>query len=103
MVHVEAPHQGISWSGASGHPGKDTRAVLEADQPALIASNIKTYVSATILKLVEEKKLSVEYPIKDLLTKKTRTLFENGGFWGTIAIYFPELEASIAVFYPGKR
>jgi len=80
MVHVEAPHQGISWSGASGHPGKDTRAALEADQPALIASNIKTYVSAAILKLVEEKKLSVEYPIKDFLTEKTRDLFENGGY-----------------------
>jgi D-alanyl-D-alanine carboxypeptidase len=80
MVHVEAPQQRISWSGASGHPGKDTQAKLEADQPALIASNIKTYVSAAILKLVEEKKLSVELPIKDLLTEKTRTMFEKGGY-----------------------
>jgi D-alanyl-D-alanine carboxypeptidase len=80
MVHVEAPKHGISWSGASGHPGKDTLEALEADQPALIASNIKTYVSAAILKLVEEKKLSIELPIKDLLTEKTRTLFENGGY-----------------------
>jgi D-alanyl-D-alanine carboxypeptidase len=80
MVHVEAPTHGISWSGASGFADREARTALEADQPALIASNIKTYVSATILKLVEDGLLSIEQPVRDLLTEKTRALFEEGGY-----------------------
>ena len=54
MVHVEAPKYGVSWSGSIGYSEKKQKTILEADQPALIASNVKTYVSATILKLVEK-------------------------------------------------
>ncbi len=46
----------------------------------LNANNIKTYVSATILRLVEEEKLSINDPIKKLLSNKTRTLFEGAGY-----------------------
>jgi len=80
MLHVEAPEKGISWSGTSGYSEKNTQEELEPDQPGLIASNIKTFVSASILKLVEEKKLSTEQSIKNLLTVKTRVLFETGGY-----------------------
>lgn len=80
MVHVESPEHGISWSGAIGYSNKNTKTLLEPDEPALIASSIKTYVSATILRLVEEGKLSIGQPIKKLLSDKTRTLFEEGGY-----------------------
>jgi D-alanyl-D-alanine carboxypeptidase len=80
MVHVESPKKGISWSGVSGYPSKDAHARLEPDQPALIASNIKTYVSATILRLVEQGKLSIDRPIKHLLSNKTSKLFTLGGY-----------------------
>lgn len=80
MVHVESPEHGISVSLAAGYPYKDAKTSLDPDQPGLIASNIKTYVSATILRLVEEKKLSIDQPIKQLLSDKTRTLFEQGGY-----------------------
>ena len=80
MVHLESPEKGISWSGASGYSDKNTKIILEADQPALIASNIKTYVSATILRLVEVNNLSIHQPIKSLLTERTRRLFERGGY-----------------------
>ena len=80
MVHVESPDHGISWSGASGHPGKKVKTSLDPGQPALIASNIKTYVSATILRLVEEKKLSIDQPVRQFLSEKTRDLFEQGGY-----------------------
>jgi D-alanyl-D-alanine carboxypeptidase len=53
MLHVEAPDRSISWSGASGRSAKGGEA-LHPEAPFLIASNIKTYVSATILRLVEE-------------------------------------------------
>lgn len=80
MLHVESPQKGISWSGASGYDSKEENALLDADQPALIASNIKTYVSATILRLIEEGLLNIDQPIKNLLTPKTRTLFEEGAY-----------------------
>ena len=80
MVHVEVPERGISWSGASGYSEKNTTTELQAGQPAWIASNTKTYVSATILRLVEEGKLSIDEPIKKLLSEKTRKLFEKAGY-----------------------
>lgn len=80
MVHVEAPDRGISWSGASGYSEKNTNTTLKPDQPAWIASNTKTYVSATILRLVEKGKLSIDEPIKKLLSEKTRKLFEKAGY-----------------------
>lgn len=78
LVHIETPD--LSWSGASGLPYKEADTKLEPDQPFLIASNIKTYVSATILRLVEQGKLSIDSPIKKLLTAKTRKLFQGGGY-----------------------
>ncbi len=80
MVHVESPSNGISWSGASGYSNKNSESELEHDQPALIASNIKPYVSATILKLVEENKLSIHQSVKTLLTDKTKELFQTRGY-----------------------
>ena len=80
MAHVEASEKQLSWSGASGFADKAKNNSLDKNQPALIASNIKTYVSATILRLVEMKKHSIEDPIKNLLTDKTRKLFEMGGY-----------------------
>ena len=80
MVHVEYPEQGISWSGASGYSNKTTKNKLEPNQPALIASCTKSYVSATILCLVEEKRLDIHQPIEGLLSEKTKNLFIQGGY-----------------------
>lgn len=80
MVHVEAPESGLSWSGASGYSNQLSRTTLEADQPALIASSIKTYVSATILRLVEEGLLDIDQSIGPVLSDRTRTLFEEDGY-----------------------
>jgi D-alanyl-D-alanine carboxypeptidase len=80
LVHVEGPDRDLSWSGASGYADKEAVNDLGADQPALIASSIKTYVSAAMLRLVEEGKLSIDDPVGKLLTNKTRKLFEKGGY-----------------------
>lgn len=80
MIHVESPEFGISWSGASGYPYKDAKTKLEPDQPALIASNIKPFVSATILRLVEKGKLSIDQSINHLLSENTSNLFKQGGY-----------------------
>ncbi|MCZ4408268.1 serine hydrolase [Cryomorphaceae bacterium 1068] len=80
MVHVESPQRNISFSTASGVSSKDVRTDLNPDQPALLASNTKTFVSAAILRLVEMGRLSVDDPTGLLLSEKTRTLFEGGGY-----------------------
>ena len=80
IAHIESPKNGISWSGSAGYSNKDTQTPLLADQPALIASNIKTYVSAAILRLQEEEKLTIEDPIGKYLTEKTVKLFEEDGY-----------------------
>jgi len=53
---------------------------LDYQQPILIASNTKPYVAAAILRLVEEGKLTIDQPIKNLLSRNTRTLFEKKGY-----------------------
>ena len=79
MLHVEAPDRGIAWSGASGRSMKGGEA-LHPEAPCLIASNIKTYVSATILRLVEEGELRIDQPVGPLLTEPTRALFASDGY-----------------------
>ncbi|MEO1518686.1 MAG: serine hydrolase domain-containing protein [Bacteroidota bacterium] len=80
MAHIESPQHGISWSGASGYSDKDAKTPLNAKQPALIASSIKTYIAASILRLVEDKQLRLDQGIANLLTDKSRQLFAEDGY-----------------------
>jgi D-alanyl-D-alanine carboxypeptidase len=80
MVSIHSPERGISLSLSSGYSNLDDKTELDPDQPALVASVTKLYVSAAILRLVENGELSTNQPIKNLLTRKTRNLFEEGGY-----------------------
>ena len=68
IVHVEAPKQNISWSYAKGVSDIKTNEVLKHQQPVLIASNTKPYVAAAILRLVEKGQVTIDQPIKNLLS-----------------------------------
>jgi D-alanyl-D-alanine carboxypeptidase len=80
MVHIEAPDENISWSGAVGLSNKEKNTTLENDQPIWIASNTKTYVSATILRLVEDGKLRLDDTIDKFLSNRTNSLFTQDGY-----------------------
>ncbi|MEO8254761.1 MAG: serine hydrolase domain-containing protein [Flavobacterium sp.] len=80
MIHVEAPDYKISWTYATGFSDKDKKEKINKDQPLLIASNTKTYVAAAILKLVENKKLQLNQPIEELLSKKTKIILLKSGY-----------------------
>jgi len=80
LIHVEAPDENISWSYAVGQKGKNNTDILLADQPVLMASNCKPYISATVLRLVEKKKLKLEQGINSLLSEKTKLKLEQGGY-----------------------
>ncbi|MFA6150255.1 MAG: serine hydrolase domain-containing protein [Chitinophagaceae bacterium] len=80
MIHVEAPDKKISWSSAAGFSNKLSGEKINKDQPALIASNTKTYVAAAILKLIESKTLQLDCPVRNLLYRKTRKRLEKSGY-----------------------
>lgn len=80
MAHVESPEQNISWSGAVGYPDKNNSRKLEPDETVWVASITKTYVSATILRLVEEDKINIDQSISGLITDQTQQLFESDGY-----------------------
>lgn len=76
MVHVEAPDKNISWSGAVGLVNKNDTILIQPNQPANIASNTKTYVAATILRLVEQEELSLDDPINTLISENSKKVLE---------------------------
>lgn len=80
MVHLESPQNNLSWSGCTGYSNKNQKIKLSSDQPALIASTIKPYISATILRLEELGLLTLKDPISKHLTEKTIRTFENVGY-----------------------
>ena len=79
MVHIEAPDKGISWSGVAGASDKNGTQ-LEIDRPVLIASNTKTYVSAAILRLVDQGLLNLNQAIDTLIFDKTNTVLKADGY-----------------------
>ncbi|WP_400076359.1 serine hydrolase domain-containing protein [Winogradskyella sp. R77965] len=79
MVHIEAPDKKISWSGAAGVSDK-RGTQLEIDHPVLIASNTKTYVSTSILRLVEQSKLNLSQAIDTLIFEETNILLKSDGY-----------------------
>lgn len=76
MVHIEAPDKNISWSGAVGLANKNDTIQIQPDQPANIASNTKAFVAATILRLVEQGKLSLDDSISTLISETSRKVLE---------------------------
>lgn len=80
MVHIESASNDISWSGSSGYSDKEKKNLLTPDQPALIASSIKTYISAAVLRLQEKGTLNIEDPIDKHLSAKTISLFQRDGY-----------------------
>ncbi len=80
MVHIEAPDKNLSWSGAVGLSNKTDTVSIKPDQPFLLASTTKTYVSAAILRLVEQNKISLDNPIDTLISSKSKKLLSDDGY-----------------------
>lgn len=80
IIHVESPDRKISWNYTIGHNGKNSSQKINPNQPLLIASNTKPYISATILKLQEQNKLNINKPIKNFLSEKTLKVLSQDGY-----------------------
>lgn len=71
---------GNTWSYAAGIADKTTQTPLMANQPVNIASNTKTYISAAIFRLQEEKDLNVTDAIGKHLSLRTRNGMSAVGY-----------------------
>lgn len=80
MIDIESTSKNISWTYAVGYADKNLNTPINAYQPALTASNTKTYVAAAILKLVEQHKLDIEQPIDRIIDKKTNKKLLKSGY-----------------------
>ena len=80
LAHIESPDRGISWSGASGFSDRDRRTKLNPDQSFRIASVTKTFVAATILRLWEDKKLSLDDPLTMYISDEHVRILSSGGY-----------------------
>ena len=66
-VHVDVPSLCVSYSTAAGVEGRTADIPLTADHTFRIASNTKTYIAVSILRLVEEGRIGLDDPISDYL------------------------------------
>lgn len=80
ILHVEAPDQKISWGSAVGHSNRITKETLRKEQPGQIASITKTFIAATVFRLIENGELNLYEPIRNLVPEKTRVLMIDNGY-----------------------
>jgi D-alanyl-D-alanine carboxypeptidase len=77
---VIAPSRGLDWQGAAGLADPATGVVMTPDTPVRIASNTKTFVAASVLRLAEEGRLDLEEPIAAHLPAEILALLESDGY-----------------------
>lgn len=80
LVYIQSPDKNIQWGYTKGFDGKNSSKNLELSQPMLIASTTKTYMAATVLKLVEKQKLTIDEPIKNLISESSRVQLTQAGY-----------------------
>lgn len=79
-LHVDAPALGLSWEGAAGVAVPATGERMSAAMPVLVASNTKTFISASILRLQEMGRLELDDPIADHLPDEYVALLRGDGY-----------------------
>lgn len=77
---VFCPSSGLAWEGAAGLADPGTRAPMTPGHPVRIASNTKTYVAATVLRLAESGRIDLDSGIGDLLPAEFSRLLESDGY-----------------------
>lgn len=92
--------QGVEhpYGAASGLADFDTKRPMTVDTPLRIASNTKTFVAATALRLWEEGKLDLESAIGPLLTPALNAIVRADGY-DTDKITLRQLMSHSAGFY----
>jgi len=79
-LHVDAPGLGLNWEGASGMADPEGGIPMTPDTPSRIASNTKTFVAATVLRLSEQGRLDIDDSIADHLPPEFVETLEGDGY-----------------------
>lgn len=66
-LHVDAPRAGLPWGGAGGRTAHAGGTPLRVDDPFRIASTMKIFTAAAILRLVEDGRLRLDDPVAPFL------------------------------------
>jgi len=77
---VDAPALHLHWEGAAGLADPGAGIAMSATAPVRIASNTKTFIAASILRLVEDGRLGLEDPIAGHLVAEHLELLVGGGY-----------------------
>jgi len=80
LLAVSMPAQGLEWQGAAGVSRIAGNAVLEAGAPVRLASNTKTYVAVTVLRLWEQKELGLDDAVSGYLTSEQAGILRGDGY-----------------------
>jgi D-alanyl-D-alanine carboxypeptidase len=68
------------WGAAAGIADASTARVLTTDTPMRVASNTKTFVAATVLRLWEQGLISLDAPIASLLEPTLERMLTSRGY-----------------------
>jgi D-alanyl-D-alanine carboxypeptidase len=77
---VVSPTLGIAWEGAAGMAAPEAGVPMTPANPVRIASNTKTYVATTVLRLAEQGEIDLEAPIDRYLDPELSSLLESDGY-----------------------
>jgi len=77
---VVSPTMGIEWEGAAGLADPEAGTPMTPANPVRIASNTKTYVAATVLRLAEGGKIDLDTAIGHYLDPELSELLETDGY-----------------------
>ncbi len=77
---VSCPPLGLEWSGAVGTEARGSTKPLTPAHTFRIASNTKTYVAATVLRLAEDGRLDLDANLAGLLAPDLASLLTADGY-----------------------
>ncbi|MEW5764122.1 MAG: serine hydrolase domain-containing protein [Acidobacteriota bacterium] len=77
---VLCPSRNLDWSGAAGKEARGESQALTPRHTFRIASNTKTYVAASVLRLCEMRRLSLDDRLGANLTAAQRDLLKSDGY-----------------------
>jgi len=77
---VDAPRLGLQWAGAAGLADPTTGEPMTPEHPVWIASNTKTFIAATVLRLCERARLGLDDPIAERLPAEYVEMLRGDGY-----------------------
>ena len=80
VAWVRVPSLDVEWQGAAGSADPGTGDAMTPDRPLRIASNTKTYIAASVLRLQEQGRLDLDDPIARHLPTDFVELLRTDGY-----------------------